>query len=164
MTNRQKNSREVYQLRIYEVSPDKREIFHNRFKDHALRIMKRYGFEIIALWESTSVVNFEFVYLLRWPDAATMQESRLVIIAGVTTIFAICLFLFTAIIFSVAVLSALRRQRAALLSVEREVALETALVHLEKTTGVKVPSPVAAKKKPVRRLPSSMIEQLMRQY
>jgi len=93
-----------------------------------------------------------------------MQESRLVIIAGVTTIFAICLFLFTAIIFSVAVLSALRRQRAALLSVEREVALETALVHLEKTTGVKVPSPVAAKKKPVRRLPSSMIEQLMRQY
>jgi hypothetical protein len=75
MTTKKKNSREVYQLRIYEVSPDKREIFHNRFKDHALRIMKRYGFEIIALWESTSVVNFEFVYLLRWPDSATMDRQ-----------------------------------------------------------------------------------------
>ena len=75
MTNKQKNSRGVYQLRIYEVSPDKREIFHNRFREHALRIMKRYGFEIIALWESTSVVNFEFVYLLRWPDVATMDRQ-----------------------------------------------------------------------------------------
>jgi len=73
MINEQKTSRGIYQLRIYEVSPDKREVFHTRFKDHALRIMKRYGFEIIALWESTSVVNFEFVYLLHWPDAATMD-------------------------------------------------------------------------------------------
>lgn len=63
----------VYQLRIYEVSPEKRDIFHNRFKNHALRIMKRYDFEIIALWESVSVVNFEFIYLLKWPDIATME-------------------------------------------------------------------------------------------
>ena len=75
MTNTQKNSGGIYQLRIYEVSPDKREIFHARFKDHALRIMARYGFEVIALWESTSVVNFEFVYLLRWTDAATMDRQ-----------------------------------------------------------------------------------------
>ena len=75
MTAGQNNSRGVYQLRIYEVSPDKREIVHNRFRNHALRIMKRYGFELIALWESTSVVNFEFVYLVRWPDAATMDRQ-----------------------------------------------------------------------------------------
>jgi hypothetical protein len=65
----------IYQLRIYEVSPDKRDIFHNRFKNHALRIMKRYGFEVVALWESSSVLNFEFVYLLKWPDAATMDRQ-----------------------------------------------------------------------------------------
>jgi len=75
MTAEQKNSCGIYQLRIYEVSPDKKEVFHNRFRDHALRIMKRYGFELIALWESSSVVNFEFVYLLRWPDAATMDRQ-----------------------------------------------------------------------------------------
>jgi NIPSNAP. len=75
MTTTQKKTDGVCQLRIYEVLPDKREIFHTRFKDHALRIMKRYGFEITALWESTSVVNFEFVYLLRWPDVATMDRQ-----------------------------------------------------------------------------------------
>ena len=75
MINKQKKFRGVYQLRIYEVSPDKREIFHNRFKNHALRIMKRYGFEIIALWESTSVVNFEFVYLLHWQDVPTLDRQ-----------------------------------------------------------------------------------------
>lgn len=75
MTQQRFESRSVYQLRIYEVSPDKRDVFHNRFKNHALRIMKRYGFEVIALWESSSVVNFEFIYMLKWPDAATMERQ-----------------------------------------------------------------------------------------
>ncbi|MFA5236256.1 MAG: hypothetical protein WC362_00165 [Methanoregula sp.] len=96
--------------------------------------------------------------------AVTQGGGRLILIAGITTIFAICLFLFTAIVFSVAVLSALRRQRAVLLRVEKEVALETALIHLEKTTGVKVPSPVVPETKPIRRLPTSAFEALLRQY
>jgi hypothetical protein len=75
MTQEQVNSRGIIQLRIYEVNPDKRDIFHNRFRDNALRIMKRYDFDVIALWESVSVVNFEFVYLLKWPDAATMDRQ-----------------------------------------------------------------------------------------
>jgi len=65
----------IYQLRIYEVSPEKREAFHNRFRDHALRIMKRYGFEVVALWESSSVVDFEFIYILKWPDVETMERQ-----------------------------------------------------------------------------------------
>jgi hypothetical protein len=69
------NSHAVYQLRIYEVSHDKKEVFHHRFRNHALRIMKRYGFEVVALWESSSVMNFEFIYLLKWPDAATMDRQ-----------------------------------------------------------------------------------------
>ena len=36
--------------------------------------MARYGFEIAALWESTTVTDFELVYLLRWPDADTMER------------------------------------------------------------------------------------------
>ncbi|MDD1685473.1 NIPSNAP family protein [Methanoregula sp.] len=75
MTNEQNNSRGVYQIRIYEVAPDKKEVFHNRFRNHAMRIMKRYGFEFVALWESTSVVDFEFIYILRWPDVATMDRQ-----------------------------------------------------------------------------------------
>nr|WP_320160386.1 NIPSNAP family protein [uncultured Methanoregula sp.] len=75
MTQKQVRSKDIYQLRIYEVSPEKRDIFHNRFKNHALMIMNRYGFNVIALWESTSVVNFEFIYLLKWPDEATMERQ-----------------------------------------------------------------------------------------
>ena len=107
------------------------------------------------------IVFWALFFIGTW---GVMQESRLVLIAGITTIFAICLFLFTAIVFSVAVLSALRRQRAALLTIEKEVAFETARVRLEKTTGVKVPSPVVPEKKPARRLPTSVFESLMRQY
>jgi hypothetical protein len=72
--------------------------------------------------------------------------------------------MFTAIVLSVAVLSALRRQRETVLTIEREVAFETARVHLEKTTGVKVPSPVVPDTKPTRRISSSVFESLMRQY
>ena len=42
---------------------------------------------------------------------AVLQESRLTMIAGVTTLFAICLFLFTALIFSFAVLKTMRERR-----------------------------------------------------
>ena len=75
MTQEQGIPRSVYQLRIYEVSSDKKEIFHDRFKNHALRIMKRYGFEVVSLWESSSVMNFEFIYILKWPDAVTMERQ-----------------------------------------------------------------------------------------
>jgi heme-degrading monooxygenase HmoA len=75
MTEEQSESQSVYQLRIYEVSLDKKEAFHARFKNHALRIMKRYGFEAVALWESSSVTNFEFIYILKWTDVATMDRQ-----------------------------------------------------------------------------------------
>ena len=65
----------VFQLRIYEVSPDKRAQFHERFEKHALRIMQRYQFSPVALWESTSVTNFEFIYILQWPDLETMERQ-----------------------------------------------------------------------------------------
>ena len=65
----------VFQLRIYEVSSDKRDQFHERFEKHALRIMQRYGFRPVVLWESESVSNFEFIYVLEWPNAETMERQ-----------------------------------------------------------------------------------------
>jgi len=75
MTQVNAESHAVYQLRIYEVSSELKEVFHNRFKNHALRIMKRYDFDVVALWESLSVVNFEFIYILKWPDVTTMERQ-----------------------------------------------------------------------------------------
>lgn len=65
----------MYQLRIYEVNPEKRGAFHDRFKNDAMRIMGKYGFNIVALWESVTASKLEFIYILEWPDAAMMERQ-----------------------------------------------------------------------------------------
>ena len=65
----------MYQLRIYEVNPEKRGPFHERFQNDAMRIMKKYGFNIVALWESASESKLEFIYILNWPDMETMDRK-----------------------------------------------------------------------------------------
>ena len=58
----------IHQLRIYEIFERNKAAFHARFRDHAARIMRRYGFEIVAMWEARTERRTEFVYLLAWPD------------------------------------------------------------------------------------------------
>ncbi|MDR6371161.1 heme-degrading monooxygenase HmoA [Chryseobacterium bernardetii] len=65
----------IHQLRIYEIPKENKLVFLDRFRDHALRIMKKYGFTIVAIWESESKDKTEFVYLLEWKDEATMKKS-----------------------------------------------------------------------------------------
>ena len=65
----------IHQLRIYEIPKENRQFFHERFKDHAYRIMKKNGFKIVAMWESNFDNKLEFVYLLEWPDEATMKGA-----------------------------------------------------------------------------------------
>ena len=65
----------VRQLRIYEIFENNKAAFHARFRDHAMRIMKRYGFRVLALWESRTGDRTEFVYLLEWPDVTTKESA-----------------------------------------------------------------------------------------
>ncbi|MBV8653530.1 MAG: NIPSNAP family protein, partial [Alphaproteobacteria bacterium] len=71
----------IHQLRIYEIFEGNKAAFHARFRDHAARIMKRYGFDIIAMWEarneakSGAPAKTEFVYLLTWPDEAAKKSA-----------------------------------------------------------------------------------------
>ncbi|MBB6093749.1 hypothetical protein HNQ60_002630 [Povalibacter uvarum] len=64
----------VHQLRIYEIFDNNKTAFHDRFRDHAARIMAKYDFQIVAMWESKFENRTEFVYLLQWPDEATMTD------------------------------------------------------------------------------------------
>ena len=64
----------IHQLRIYEIFDSNKKAFHDRFRDHAVRIMARYDFKIVATWESRKDDRTEFVYLLEWPDRATMID------------------------------------------------------------------------------------------
>lgn len=65
----------VYQLRIYELYPRTKAAFHDRFRDHATRIMRRHGFKIVSMWESGTAGKPEFAYILRWPDEARMKAA-----------------------------------------------------------------------------------------
>ncbi len=58
----------IHQLRIYEIFERNKQAFHERFRDHAARIMRKYGFEFVAMWEAQGEQRTEFVYLLAWPD------------------------------------------------------------------------------------------------
>lgn len=65
----------VFQLRIYEIFENNKKEFHERFKDHAMRIMKKYNFKILSIYESKSDKKTEFVYFLQWPDEITMKKA-----------------------------------------------------------------------------------------
>ena len=58
----------IHQLRIYEIFEGNKAAFHARFRDHAARIMRKYGFDIVAMWEAKGDQRTEFVYVLAWPD------------------------------------------------------------------------------------------------
>ena len=66
----------IQQLRIYEIFEKNKGAFHNRFRDHASRIMRtKYGFRIVAMWETKFSDKTEFAYLLEWPDEATKTAA-----------------------------------------------------------------------------------------
>ena len=64
----------IHQLRIYEIFEGNKKAFHDRFRDHAARIMAKYDFRIVAMWETQAAGRTEFVYLLEWPDRKTMDD------------------------------------------------------------------------------------------
>ncbi|MCC6298627.1 MAG: NIPSNAP family protein [Anaerolineales bacterium] len=65
----------IHQLRIYEIFEHNKSAFHARFRDHAMRIMQKYGFKIIAIWETRTQERTEFVYILTWQDEATKTAA-----------------------------------------------------------------------------------------
>jgi len=65
----------IHPLRIYEIFETNKDLFHERFRDHAARIMTRYGFDIVAMWQAKRAERIEFVHLLRWADEETKTRA-----------------------------------------------------------------------------------------
>ena len=63
----------IQQLRVYGMVERNRAAFDSRFRHHALRIMRRHGFDVVASWYTDD--GAEFVYLLQWPDRAAMKRG-----------------------------------------------------------------------------------------
>lgn len=65
----------LHQLRIYELTEQGKTEFPARFGDHAARIMARYDFKIVGAWEEPDAEPAKFLYILEWPDEATMKAG-----------------------------------------------------------------------------------------
>src|SRR5204862_5122067 len=65
----------IRQLRIYEIFERNKAAFHDRFRDHALRIMARHGFHVLSTWETSHDGRTEFAYILEWPDVETKERA-----------------------------------------------------------------------------------------
>jgi hypothetical protein len=74
MTETSEQQKPIHQLRIYEIFDGNKKAFHERFRDHAMRIMARYDFKIVAMWETKKGDRTEFVYLIEWPDKEIMRD------------------------------------------------------------------------------------------
>lgn len=57
----------IYELRIYDVIPNRREVLYDRFRQGALELLARHGFRIIDMWEPTDGQE-KLVYLLAWKN------------------------------------------------------------------------------------------------
>ncbi|OGA18792.1 MAG: hypothetical protein A3I63_08825 [Betaproteobacteria bacterium RIFCSPLOWO2_02_FULL_66_14] len=58
----------IYELRIYDIIPNRREALYDRFKKGALRLLGNHGFRIVDMWEPTDAREKLF-YLVAWKDA-----------------------------------------------------------------------------------------------
>ena len=65
----------IHQLRIYEIFEPSKAAFQARFRDHAARIMRKYGFNILGMWETGTGKRTEFVYLLLWEDESALRAA-----------------------------------------------------------------------------------------
>src|SRR5262245_8002785 len=74
-TNDQTKKSMIHQLRIYEIFEHNKAAFHARFRDHAARIMRRHGFEVVGMWEARTDRRTEFLYVLAWPDEPTKRAA-----------------------------------------------------------------------------------------
>jgi hypothetical protein len=65
----------IYELRTYETFNHNKKAFHDRFEEHAMRIMKKYGFEIVGCWDEEIGEMQNFSYILAWKDLNTRQAA-----------------------------------------------------------------------------------------
>lgn len=65
----------IYEQRTYEIPNNTRKAFHERFENHAIRIMANYGFRVIGCWDEIIGDMQNFTYILAWDDMNTRMEA-----------------------------------------------------------------------------------------
>ena len=57
-----------YEYRVYDVAPGKMPAVHKRFADPGVRLLEKYGFTLVGVWQ-TSVGDLNQLHeIFEWPD------------------------------------------------------------------------------------------------
>lgn len=62
----------VYELRIYTISPDKKDALLARFREHTLRLFKKHGVESVGYWLPADQSDQRLHFMLHYPS----REAR----------------------------------------------------------------------------------------
>lgn len=67
----------IFEHRTYIIPPGKMDATLARFRDHAMRLLKKHGIEVVGFWVTDigDRSNGELVYLCRFPDLNTRQAA-----------------------------------------------------------------------------------------
>ena len=63
----------IYELRRYKLEPRNKIYFYERFEKQFLPIANRHGLKVVGAWDVNN--SSETVYILAWPDLATLQST-----------------------------------------------------------------------------------------
>ena len=76
VAERQRAASQVYELRIYETQPGKREALADRFRDHTSGMFERAGMTNVGYWNAVTGDDTEntFIYLLAYPSREARDE------------------------------------------------------------------------------------------
>jgi hypothetical protein len=119
----------------------------------------------IASPAESTILAVVLFWILFFPGAwAILQTSTVTLIVGITILFSICLFMFTALIFSFAVLATMKQRSKKLGEIERQADIDAALIHLEKTTGVRASLQVESTEKRRKPVHSSLISTIFKNF
>lgn len=66
-----------YEMRVYTANPGKMEALHQRFRDHANRLLAKHGMEVVGHWtvESGEGAGTTMVFILAYPSKEAREKA-----------------------------------------------------------------------------------------
>lgn len=66
----------IYELRTYEVAPERMQELHERFEKHTLRLFEKFGIKPVAFWTDTSEEKpSHLTYLLEFESLEAQKKA-----------------------------------------------------------------------------------------
>jgi hypothetical protein len=65
----------VFELRTYYANPGKMDALNARFRDHTVKLLQRYGMELVGFWTDSQEPERKLIYLVAHKSKAAADAS-----------------------------------------------------------------------------------------